>query len=242
MHRRLFQGVRASRIADALFLAISLSPCIVEAATICLHDGERVTLQGIASSAHLTMANGSATTVWVIEIQDGICVDQPTAESQEGGRATIRRFQVIGPPPPPGVPIELIGTLSTGNVTQSYAVPNAIKVLSGRKLKPVAASAEQSARISSDAIQAPVPPFAEAAEPSTKTDDALRYCVMPKAQYGQYSSYDGGKSASSLLLRECPTESRAWIAHCERTSGTDNRECTRRALIFAQIVLKLFGK
>jgi hypothetical protein len=71
---------------------------------------------------------------------------------------------------------------------------------------------------------------------------ALSECLLPKAQYGQYSSYDGGKSAVSLLTRECPTEAAAWIADCQKKTGADEQTCGANALVAAQAAIKSFNK
>ena len=73
-------------------------------------------------------------------------------------------------------------------------------------------------------------------------DKALTYCLMPKAQYGQYSSYDGGKSAVSLLTEGCPAEMAAWIEQCEKDSGEDEKTCGVKALVISQAAIKKFNK
>jgi len=87
----------------------------------CLEQGDQVTLQGRAHAEPLTMANGTKQQVWIFETAP-VCVE---AES-------TTRFQLIGKPPPAGKSIELVGVLSTRNVTQYYAVPNALTVTSGK--------------------------------------------------------------------------------------------------------------
>jgi uncharacterized protein len=76
---------------------------------------------------------------------------------------------------------------------------------------------------------------------SKDTDRELTYCLLPKAQYSQLSSYDGGKSAGSLLLDACPTQFRAWTDSCV-SSGDTNENCLRKALLIAQLALKSFNK
>jgi hypothetical protein len=75
----------------------------------------------------------------------------------------------------------------------------------------------------------------------TKVDEKLRTCLMPKAQYGQYSSYDGGKSAASLLQDACPTEYLQWVQACT-ASGETRESCVRKAALIAQMAIKLFNK
>lgn len=70
--------------------------------------------------------------------------------------------------------------------------------------------------------------------------DRLSECLLPKAQYGQYSSYDGGKSAISLM-KDCPKESLNYIDACRKT-GKDSGQCNLEVGILAQMALKLFNK
>jgi len=66
-------------------------------------------------------------------------------------------------------------------------------------------------------------------------------CLAPKAQYGEYSSYDGGKSAGELVTRKCFDESEAWIKSCHSTGDSEDI-CLAKALGIAQLVIKQFGK
>lgn len=72
-------------------------------------------------------------------------------------------------------------------------------------------------------------------------DSNLTYCLLPKAQYGEYSSYDGGKSARHLLQDECPNEYMAWEESCEAHGDTSNN-CVLKSMIIAQAAIKKFGK
>lgn len=72
-------------------------------------------------------------------------------------------------------------------------------------------------------------------------DAKLSYCVTPEAQYGRYSSFDGGKSANAILLEKCPQQTLAWVESCER-SGDSHGNCIAKILIIAQVALKQFGK
>jgi hypothetical protein len=72
-------------------------------------------------------------------------------------------------------------------------------------------------------------------------DRKLFECLAPKAQYGEYSSYDGGKSAGELVTRKCFDESEAWIKSCHSTGDSEDI-CLAKALGIAQLVIKQFGK
>lgn len=69
----------------------------------------------------------------------------------------------------------------------------------------------------------------------------LSYCILPAAQYGQYSSYDGGKSASNILLEKCSTETIAWVDNCMAT-GSSKEQCMTSVMIMTQVAIKSFGK
>lgn len=69
--------------------------------------------------------------------------------------------------------------------------------------------------------------------------DNLSYCIIPKIQYGHYSSYDGGKSALKLMQEDCLIQSADYIDACER----DKIEgCTLQAGILIQSALKMLNK
>lgn len=71
--------------------------------------------------------------------------------------------------------------------------------------------------------------------------EKLSYCVVPTAQYGQYSSYDGGKSSGSILMDKCTNEFIAWNKSCLDDGGTKD-SCLTEALVYAQAILKKFNK
>jgi hypothetical protein len=82
--------------------------------------------------------------------------------------------------------------------------------------------------------QFPSPP-AKSAE-----SDRLMYCVNPEIQYGQYSSYDGGKSAMKILEGKCKREYLDFLQACERSE--DSRSCVLGAAAATQLAIKRFGK
>ncbi len=80
--------------------------------------------------------------------------------------------------------------------------------------------------------------------PSSSDDVATKnliYCLMPKAQYGQFSSYDGGKSAQALLEKECKSEYLSFIRACV-AAGKNQDSCLMSALVTAQVAIKTFNK
>jgi hypothetical protein len=215
--------------AAVLLIAIA-NPAYAET---CLQDGQKVTLQGKASLMNLNMANGSTSRIYILETYHTICVNQLLGDSIVKGE--IKKFQIIGSPPPKNILIELVGVLSTGNVTQYYGVPNAIKILSGRKILSSEILIENRDTEHQKTILS-------AENTSSKINNSFLYCIVPKIQYGQYSSYDGGKSAGALLWKDCPMETQNWIADCVQLSKTNDKECSLRAGVVTQIILKQFGK
>jgi hypothetical protein len=65
--------------------------------------------------------------------------------------------------------------------------------------------------------------------------------VVPTAQYGQYSSYDGGKSIGNILMDKCNNEFLAWKKSCIEDGGSDEK-CVSEGFVFAQSSLKKFNK
>jgi hypothetical protein len=77
-------------------------------------------------------------------------------------------------------------------------------------------------------------------------DDAnreLSQCLMPEAQYGRYSSFDGGKSAEQLLEQKCTKQWLAFVAACKGNGDSEKEKtCMMGALIAAQAAIKQWGK
>ncbi len=81
-------------------------------------------------------------------------------------------------------------------------------------------------------------------ENNSKTNrlfEMLSYCVVPAVQYGQYSSYDGGKSSGYLLMDKCANEFIAWNKSCLEDGGTKD-SCLTEGLVYVQSILKKFNK
>ena len=90
--------------------------------------------------------------------------------------------------------------------------------------------------------QPPAKPVNPALKPPVDVNKALTHCLLPKAQYGQYSSYDGGKGALALLTEGCPDEMVAYVKNCENNSRASEQVCEANALIIAQAAIKSFNK
>jgi len=69
---------------------------------------------------------------------------------------------------------------------------------------------------------------------------AFTECLVSKAKNGQYSSFDGGKSATRLL-GECPDQWKECVDACVASGDTDGN-CTLKSGILAQSALKLLNK
>ena len=69
----------------------------------------------------------------------------------------------------------------------------------------------------------------------------LLACLMPKAGYSQYSSYDGGKSARHLLLEDCRDEYMIYLNLC-LAEGNKKQGCVLASAAAAQLALKTFNK
>jgi hypothetical protein len=153
-------------VASAVCLSLSMlpatsqSPSRLSATGGCYRDGDVITVQGVATAQALELANGLVRSVWLLATDKPICV----VEADTLQQIRVSRLQIIGQPPPSGVAIELTGKLSTGNITQYYAVSTAIDVISGRRIA-MAKSQRSTAPPSVGRASAPQP-FAVAIETS----------------------------------------------------------------------------
>jgi len=109
------------------------TPNVTPANGRCYDNGDVITLRGTASPQSLTLANDAVSTVWVLTTDKPICIVRSSGDSAPQ-TANVLRLQIIGSPPPVDVIIELKGKLSTGNDSQYYAEPDAIEVISGRRV------------------------------------------------------------------------------------------------------------
>jgi hypothetical protein len=94
---------------------------------------------------------------------------------------------------------------------------------------------------STPAQSSPVPKVSSPQPNTESLNRQLVQCILPKAQYSQYSSFDGGRSAEKLLDEDCPNESFAWEEKCE-ADGQSSKDCFLKQMILAQAALKSFGK
>jgi hypothetical protein len=97
-----------------------------------------------------------------------------------------------------------------------------------------------------DRTETPQEPPTQSSTKTAKADGKIldkRFveCLLPKAQSGEYSSFDGGKSARRLLEEGCGTEYLAYTDRCI-ASGYSEDNCVTRAAIIAQSAIKQFGK
>jgi hypothetical protein len=86
----------------------------------------------------------------------------------------------------------------------------------------------------------PAAPQAQTPQTFAEANVKFGQCVLPVAQYSQYSSYDGGKGAVAVLSK-CMPEELALVEACER-GGNTHEHCDQIALVGATIALKSFGK
>lgn len=134
-------------------------------------------------------------------------------------------------------------------------VKDEIYVYNGTKFESSRQKARAEAEASRNQVTATAnnaPPFnqavpeqakqsASASETSKEATRKLSYCLLPAAQYGHYSSYDGGKSALKMLTDECQNEFIIWSENCE-AQGTPSKDCNMQAAILAQFAIKSFQK
>lgn len=119
-------------------LTILLFPATVllasdPALAACYQDGDIVTVTGIIIDQPIELANGSKTSAPVLKTTKPICVIQENFGESPDVPANVSRLQLLGKNPVYGVMVELKGRIRTGGVSQYYAVPNALEVISGRK-------------------------------------------------------------------------------------------------------------
>jgi hypothetical protein len=72
-------------------------------------------------------------------------------------------------------------------------------------------------------------------------DKVFAQCLSEHARSDDLTSYDGGKSALRLL-GGCRREFNIWYNRCTIQDGGTDGDCTLKAGVFAQSVLKLSGK
>lgn len=87
------------------------------------------------------------------------------------------------------------------------------------------------------------PSVAETTEKPLSLEEASRkflQCVMPEAQHGRYSSYDGGKSIEKILTK-CGSQELAVTDACV-ADGSIRKDCWLANIVITQRILRDFGK
>jgi hypothetical protein len=87
---------------------------------------------------------------------------------------------------------------------------------------------------------APVPRSAPTKAESDAVTRQLSECILPKVQYGQYSSYDGAKSLLRLQ-EECGEPVVRYEEQCE-ASGHSESDCTLQLAILMRAAMRMFNK
>jgi len=87
---------------------------------------------------------------------------------------------------------------------------------------------------------APAPPVVAPANVESGALKAFSECLQSNAKDGQYSSFDGGKSAL-LLLAACYDPWKAYVDACVK-SGSTGEKCDLASTAIAQVTLKWLGK
>jgi uncharacterized protein len=109
-----------------------------------------------------------------------------------------------------------------------------------RKMAPEAGASIYYGRYVEIGYQTAAPQAPAAPASSGNVNKDFTDCLLAKAKDGQFSSFDGGKSAMRLL-GECPDQWKAYVDACMRSGDTDGN-CTLRSGALAQVALKLLGK
>ena len=236
----------------------------------CHKDGDLITIQGVTTAQSLELANGSVKDVWLLVTDGPFCVVESPNGVEAPREISVSRLQIIGQPPPPGATIELTGKLSTGNISQYYAVSTAISVISGRR---IAASATPNAGLDSPKFDADqVAALLDKRDPAMSALDeiantmanfdskqltsALNVMVSPNARVGSdadsklYGTLGncaasavkrGSRSTVKMLQNDCAREYLAWFATCiER--GETTKACAAMALFMTRVAIEGFEK
>ena len=116
-----------------VFLALTTTAPIINAGD-CVKDGQKISISGVGITKKLEMADGSLRKVEILNLNNPICAIEEDAESGLPRRVRVTQVQIIGNHSTEGDNVVLTGIISTGNITQYYAVSTAIRVISGKKL------------------------------------------------------------------------------------------------------------
>ncbi|MGA3242386.1 MAG: hypothetical protein ABSG03_39575 [Bryobacteraceae bacterium] len=119
------------------------------------------------------------------------------------------------------------------------------KLTSAMISPPAPPPARSSGRTIDPEPSSPTKTFAPARryDPKSPVKVAYGHCLNSHAKEGPYNSFDGGKSALTLMAA-CKSQWEAWVNECIAEGGTDGGEggCTMQSGILAQLSIKLVGK
>jgi hypothetical protein len=221
--------------AAAIEALASSKPCVVgmireriailaqtkSAASIdCHNDGDRITVQGVATAQSLELANGSTKSVWILATDSPICV----VESEDGiavpQERNVSRLQVVGKPPPTGVAIELKGKLSTGNITQYYAESTAIVATSGRRIEVAISQQAPADRPTTPASVPPPMPSPDVARAAMIADDTGQWAGTIRVDTLKIDSIRKGGAVVCHQSEHGPS-CHAWTFDCDRFALLD---------------------
>ncbi len=227
----------------------------------CHRDGDVVTIQGVATAQSLELANGSVKGVWLFVTDRPFCVIESPDGVDAPREISIPRLQIIGQPPPPGATIELTGRLSTGNISQYYAVSTAISVISGRRIAVPSAPnvALDSPKFDADQVAAlldkrdPAMTALEEIAPTMANNDSQQLISALGAVEGSWgegrlqgsltncasiAASRGSRSAVNILKNECSREYLDWFPTCAQTA----KACATTALFMSRIGIEAYEK
>ena len=112
-----------------LLLSALFSGAAIAQVQSCYPVGTTMTLLGKAVPESIQLSDGSAKTIWMLAMNPPLCVIDKRYSQDPQGRISVSRIQIVGPNPPTGVPIMLVGILSTRNGPQYFIVPTQLSVV-----------------------------------------------------------------------------------------------------------------
>lgn len=114
-------------------IALSLSIGSAWADPFCYPVTTNLTVFGTAVRQDVELSDGSTKAVWMLAMDPPLCVIDRRFSRDAQGRIAVSRIQLIGPPPPPNVPLAVTGVLSTKNAPEYFIMPTAMWVTPPRK-------------------------------------------------------------------------------------------------------------
>lgn len=101
--------------------------------------------------------------------------------------------------------------------------------------EPATAPVDPADQAINDAVQVTARPTIDEA-----AGDAISECIASESNTGNYSSFDGGKSAMRMMTGACLQQFKNWTDSCVAT-GQDRGDCNVKATLLAQTALKMSG-